>query len=84
MKITNFHDYIEKRTEPHGYRVAIAKVTVTTYNWLFWTHSEVKEVYLAEGASCWRFTDTGEHTPGNKVEALHASYVFHKEFDALI
>ena len=86
MKITNFHDYEEKRVRAYGGIVARAKVTVTTTSWLFFKHSEVREVYLNEFATNWRwrFLDTGEYTPRHAVETLHSLYIFNKTFDASV
>lgn len=77
MKITNFKRTGEFSTEPNSplkalFVTELATVDVTT-GFLWTKKTETKEVFR-EKLTFWRFTETGEHTPGYVVEDLAKVY----------
>ena len=71
MKISNFRDLTRAG---EGLRdMYIAKVDVTTRDWLFRKKTSVKCVGRHIGGY-WFWVDTGGFTPGNEVEYLSKAY----------
>lgn len=73
MKISNFKRTGEICTKPDSplnalFMTEIATVDVTT-GFLWTKKTETKEVFR-ETLTFWRFTDTGEYSPGFVVEGL--------------
>lgn len=69
MRISNFRNYTEAKSEL--FRLRYAEVDITT-GWLWWKKVESKKVYSE--IVCWKWMDSGEFTP-ECVSKLASAYL---------
>ena len=77
MEITNFR---ENTRDGYDGDWIFAEVDITT-GYLWWKRTKSVEVVRDKYSTCWRFVDSGEYTPGFRVESLYGRYCFKRQLD---